>query len=30
MHFEAYENRVISFNDFTNQKVKTFNKTNFK
>ena len=30
MHFEAYANRVMSLNDFTSQKVKRFNKTDFK
>ena len=30
MHFEAYENRVISLIDFTNQKVKNIQQNKFQ
>ena len=30
MHFEAYANRVISLNDFTNQKVKNIQQNKFQ
>ena len=30
MHFEAYANRVMSLNDFTNQEKKRFSKTDLK
>ena len=30
MHFQAYANRVMSLNDFTNQEKKRFSKTDLK
>ena len=30
MHFEAYENRVMLLNDFTNQKVKKIQRSRFQ
>ena len=30
MHFEAYANRVMLFNDFTNQKVKKIQQNRFQ
>ena len=29
MHFEAYANRVMSLNDFTNQKIKNIQQNKF-
>ena len=30
MHFEAYANRVMSLNDFTNKKVKKIQQNRFE